>query len=104
MAVAIAPAAYTAMPEPDVETIGVLSGSADEAAIETAFALAERLGGIVVDRDQGVELLIVGSRPGAPEGQVTLSSRSHNAIEEATCPVIVVGRGVPLRFDTLVTV
>ena len=103
VAVAIAPAAYTAMPELNVETIGVLSGSADEAAIETAFALAERLGATVVDRDQGVGLLIVGSRPGAPEGQVTLSSRSQNAINEARCPVIVVGRGVPLRFDTLVT-
>ena len=103
VAVAIAPAAYSAVREVSVKTIGVLSGSADEAAVETAFSLAERLDATVVDRDHGVELLIVGSRAEAPEGQVTISSRSQHAIEEARCPVIVVARGVPLGFDTLVT-
>ena len=39
----------------------------------------------------------------APEGRVMVSSRSQNAIEEATCPVIVAARGAPLYFDTLVT-
>jgi hypothetical protein len=102
VAIAIAPAAYTAMRSADIETIGILSGSADEAAIETAFSLAGRLGATVVDRNRGVDALIVGSRPEAPQGQVTLSSRSHNAIEEARCPVIVVARGVALRFDALV--
>jgi nucleotide-binding universal stress UspA family protein len=101
-AVAIAPAAYSAQPGPRVEAIGILSGSADEAAIETAFSLAGRLGATVVDADRGVGLLVVGSRPEAPEGQVTISSRSHNAIEEARSPVIVVARGVPVRFDSLV--
>ena len=102
VAVAVAPAGFAATRGVDVETIGVLAGSADEAAIETAFTLAERLGATVVDRDHGVGLLIVGSRPEAPEGQVTLSSHSQHAIDEARCPVIVVARGIPLRFDTLV--
>ncbi len=32
-----------------------------------------------------------------------ITARSQNAIEEATAPVLVVARGVPLHFDTLVT-
>ncbi len=102
-AVAIAPAAYGAIAEPRIETIGVLSGSADEAAIETAFSLADRLDATVVDGDRRVDLLVIGSRAEAPAGRVTISSRSQHAIEEATSPVIVVARGAALRFETLVT-
>jgi nucleotide-binding universal stress UspA family protein len=102
-ALAIAPAGYRARRELELETIGVLAGSADEAAIETAFSLAERVGASVVDRDRAVDLLVVGSRSEAPAGRVTISSRSQNGIEEATCPVLVVARGTALRFETLVT-
>ncbi len=102
-AVAIAPASYRGIPDPRIETIGILSGSADEAAIETAFSLADRLEATVVDGDRRVDLLVVGSRAEAPEGRVTISSRSHHAIEQATSPVIVVARGAALRFETLVT-
>jgi hypothetical protein len=102
-AVAIAPAAYhTACARP-IERIGILAGSADEAAIETAFSLAERLDATVVDRDRNVDLLLVGSRSEAPVGRVTLSSRSQHAIEEATSPVLVIARGAALRFETLIT-
>jgi nucleotide-binding universal stress UspA family protein len=101
-AVALAPAGYQSG-HGDIVTIGVLPGSADEAAIETAFSLASRLDAKVVDREHGVDLLIVGSRAEAPQGQVTLSSRSQNAIDEATCPVLAVARGVSLHFETLVT-
>ncbi len=103
VAVAIAPAAYhTACARP-IERIGILAGSADEAAIETAFSLAERLDARVVDTDRGVDLLLVGSRSEAPEGRVTISSRSQHAIEEATSPVLVVARGAALEFETLIT-
>ena len=101
-ALAIAPSEYHLHRERQIERIGVLRGSADEAAIETAFSLAERLEATVVDTDRGVDLLVVGSRSEAPEGAVMISSRSQNAIEEATAPVFVVARGVALSFDTLV--
>ena len=100
-AIAIAPAGYRG--DREIITIGILPGSADEAAIETAFSLAGRLEATVVDREHGVDLLVVGSRAEAPEGRVMISSRSQNAIEEATSPVIVAARGVPLHFETLVT-
>ena len=63
--------------EREIATIGVLPGSADEAAIETAFSLAGRFGGQVVDRAHGVDLLVVGSRPEAPDGRVMISARSR---------------------------
>src|ERR1700733_3324472 len=102
-AVAIAPAGYHELGQREIETIGILSGPADEASIETAFSLAGRLEAQVVDRDRGIDLLMVGSRPEAPEGRVMVSARSHNAIEEATCPVIVAARSMPLSFESLIT-
>src|ERR1700744_1743158 len=100
--VALAPADYAATGG-EIATIGVLRGTADEAAIETAFSLAERLGASVVDRDRGVGLLVVGSRPEARVGRVMLSSHAANAIEEAVSPVLVIARGVPVLFESLVT-
>ena len=88
---------------PRSRTVGVLRGTADEAAIETAFSIADRLQATVVDRDHGVDLLVVGSRPEARAGRVMLSSHASNVIEEATSPVLIVARGVPLHFETLVT-
>jgi nucleotide-binding universal stress UspA family protein len=102
-ALALAPANYAAAAQREVGTIGVLAGSADEAAIETAFALAGRLGAKVTDGNRGVGLLVVGSRPEARDGRVMITSAAQNAIEEANSPVLVVGRGVPLNFETLVT-
>ena len=101
-AVALAPADY-ASATGEIATVGVLRGTADEAAIETAFSLAERLGATVVDHDRGVGLLVVGSRPEARTGQVMISSHATNVIEEATAPVLVVARGVPVLFESLIT-
>jgi nucleotide-binding universal stress UspA family protein len=102
-AVAVAPADYAAAGQPEIRTIGVLRGTADEAAIETAFFIGEQLDATVVDRDRGVDLLIVGSRPEARVGRVMLTSHAANAIDEATSPVLIMARGVALHFETLVT-
>jgi nucleotide-binding universal stress UspA family protein len=101
-ALALAPAGY-AVATRDVATIGVLGGCADEAAIETAFSLADRLDAKVVEAGRGVDLLVVGSRREAREGRVMITSRAANAIEEATSPVLITARAVPLSFETLVT-
>jgi nucleotide-binding universal stress UspA family protein len=99
-AVAIAPAGYRARYTGEIETIGVLPGSADEAAIETAFSLAEQFSATVADREHNVDLLVVGSRPEAPAGRVMVSARSLSAIDDATAPVLVVARGVALHFES----
>ena len=45
-----------------------------------------------------VDLLVVGSRPEAPQGKVVLSASSDYAVEAATYPVLVVPRGVAITF------
>ena len=102
-ALALAPSGYAGV-EPTVRTVGVLRGSADEAAIETAFSLAGRCDARVVDSDRGVDVVVVGSRREARQGHVMITSSAWNGIEQATAPVLVVARGVPLRFESLVTV
>ncbi|HTU28048.1 MAG TPA: universal stress protein [Solirubrobacteraceae bacterium] len=103
-AVALAPAGYAASAGArDLDTIGVLPGTADEAAIETAFSLAARHEARVTQAVAGVDLLVVGSRPQARPGRVMISSSAAQAIEQATVPVIAVARDAALRFETLVS-
>jgi nucleotide-binding universal stress UspA family protein len=100
-AVAIAPANYRSDRRPRLGTIGVIAAPGDDAAIQTARELAERLGATVTRDERQVDLLVVGSRPEAPEGRVLISAASQNAIENSTSPVLVVARGVPVRFAQL---
>jgi nucleotide-binding universal stress UspA family protein len=102
VALAIAPAGYADAADHAINTIGILSRTADEAAIETAHSLAERLGARVVDSDRKVDLVIVGSRSEAHDGHVMITSAAENALEDIRAPVLIVARGVALRFDTLV--
>jgi nucleotide-binding universal stress UspA family protein len=103
VALAFAPAGYAEATDREINTIGILRRTADEAAIETAYSLAERLGAHVVDIDRNVDLVIVGSRPEARDGRVMITSAAENALEDITAPVLIVARGVALHFDTLVT-
>jgi nucleotide-binding universal stress UspA family protein len=98
-AIAVAPAGFRDRPSAGVNTIGVLD-EGDDAAKTTAESLAAALGAGVVEYERGpVDLLVVGSRPESPQGKVTLSASSDYAVEAATFPVIVVPRGVTVRFD-----
>ena len=103
VALAFAPAGYADAPDREINTIGILSRTADEASIETAYSLAERLGARVVDYDRNVDLVVVGSRPEARDGHVMITSAAENALDDLTAPVLIVARGVALHFDTLVT-
>jgi nucleotide-binding universal stress UspA family protein len=102
-AVAIAPANYRSDRQRRIETVGVLAGPGDDAPIETARALARQFDATVTQDGRRVDLLVVGSRSEAPEGRVMISSQAQNTIEETSSPVLVVARGVPLRFGALVT-
>jgi nucleotide-binding universal stress UspA family protein len=99
-AIAIAPAGYRDS-EPHVHMIGLLASPGDDAAIETARDLADALRGVVTRDERHVDLLVVGSRPEAHEGQVLVSAQYEREIEDATAPVLVVPRGVELRFPAL---
>ena len=94
-AIAIAPAGYEERP---IRIIGLLAGLDDEAAIDTAHALANHFGAIVTDTNYGVDLLIVGSRPEAHAGRTLLSAQAENAIVDTGAPVLVVARGMAVDF------
>jgi len=78
----------------------VAIGDGDGGARETADALAAALGATVapvVNADAG--LLVIDSRADAQPGQVSVSSSATHLIETATCPVLVLPRGVRLSFS-----
>ncbi|MBV9213625.1 MAG: universal stress protein [Actinobacteria bacterium] len=84
----------------EIERIGVIPDEGLGAAVQTASALASKLGASVARSiDEPIDLLVVESRPEAPEGRVMMSAAVEYAIENATCPVLVVPRNTPVRFD-----
>ena len=97
-AVAIAPANYRAARERPLQTIGVLAGAGDDAALATADELAARLGARLTTADSECDLLIVGSRPEAHRGQVMITAQAQNTIENARQPVLVLAREIALGF------
>jgi len=103
-ALAIAPANYRSRRTPEISTVGVLTAPSNDDAIETARGLAERFGATLTHNQRGVDLLVVGSRPEAPQGRVMISSQAQNTIEEANSPVLVLARGLPLHFESQIAV
>jgi nucleotide-binding universal stress UspA family protein len=97
-AIAIAPANYRSERARTFGRLGLIASDDDGAATETASDLADILGARVARDEPYVDLLVVGSRPEAPEGRLMISSAAENAIEEATSPVLVVARGASVRF------
>jgi nucleotide-binding universal stress UspA family protein len=99
VAVAIAPARQRDHAPTTIQTIAVVAEDGDDSALETARSLATHFGArIVAPTEPGIDLLIVGSRPEAPQGRVMISSSAEYRIETANCPVLVVPRGVAVRF------
>jgi nucleotide-binding universal stress UspA family protein len=98
VALAIAPANYR---DDRITTIGLLAAPGDDASLDTARELAESLGATVTRVEREVDLLVVGSRSEAPHGRVMISASSERAIEDSDAPVLVVPRGVPVRFAAL---
>lgn len=97
-AIAIAPANYRSEHATTFGRVGVLASPGDDAAIETARELAESFGARITRDEPYVDLLVVGSRPEAHEGQVMITAQAQKQIENATSPVLVVPRGVTVRF------
>jgi nucleotide-binding universal stress UspA family protein len=97
-AIAIAPANYRSEHATTFGRVGVLAAPGDDDAIETARDFAESLGARVTRDEPHVDLLVVGSRPEAPEGRVMVTSHAQKQIENATSPVLVVPRGVTVRL------
>ncbi len=96
-AIAIAPAGLAAAGGSVQRIVAV--GDADGGAQATAEALARALGATVAPvANEQADMLVIDSRSDAEQGSVSLSSSATHLIEIATCPVLVVPRGVKLAF------
>jgi nucleotide-binding universal stress UspA family protein len=91
--------------ESTVDRIAVTEDPTDPSAQQTAQVLADTLGAEVVSavKGHGADLLVVGSRPEAGQGQVALSAATQNLIEDDAGAVLVVPRGVALAFGGVVS-
>ena len=99
VAVAIAPSGFAERSDYRMGTVAHLGEDGDPCAHETAESLAAALGGSVAERATGaVDLVVVGSKPGTVTGRVTISAAAEYMIELARCPVVVIPRGVTVRF------
>lgn len=103
VAIAITPAGYRSEQAGTFGRVGVLASPGDAGATATAGDLAESLRARVTDDEPFVDLLVIGSRPEAPRGRVMLSAQAQHALEEATFPVLVLPRGVAVRFPLSLT-
>jgi nucleotide-binding universal stress UspA family protein len=99
-AIAVAPAGFQSSPVPSIEVVGVID-EGDPAARGTANSLAGARGAESAEHGSGrIDLLVVGSRPEAPDGRVVLSAKSDYAVEAANYPVLVIPRGGAIDFGS----
>ena len=97
-ALAVAPAGYR-LAEHEIARISVADSASGDAAHETAEALAAALGAELTPVvDARADLLVVGSRPGAPAGHVSITAASELLAESAAGPVLAVASQTPLQF------
>jgi nucleotide-binding universal stress UspA family protein len=101
VAIALAPAGFRVAGAAAIAVIAVAAEGSDSAPAETAEALASKLGASIADSAaaEGVDLIVVGSSPSAPGGHVALTGSGRYLIETARCPVLVVLKGKPVRFE-----
>jgi nucleotide-binding universal stress UspA family protein len=99
IALGLAPAGFHELNGYTVGTVGAVGEEGDPCVLETAEALAARLGGVVAPKATAdVSLMVVGSKPGTVTGRVTISAAAEYLIELARCPVVVLPRGVAVAF------
>ena len=85
-------------PDATIRSIAVpLAGPRNDVARETARALAAKLGATVRESSaEPVDLIVVGSQPGAPDGHVVIGGDVRNELSSARSSVLVLAAGVPL--------
>jgi nucleotide-binding universal stress UspA family protein len=99
-AIAIAPAGFAESARAAAIQRIVAVGDREGGAQATAESLANALQATVEPvADDHADLLVIDSRPEAEAGRISLSSSAAHLIEIATCPVLVVPRGVALQFE-----
>jgi hypothetical protein len=97
--IGVAAAGLRAHPDAGIGSIAVLPAGGDEAAQQTAEALADKLAARVVAHDgTAADLIVVGSQPGAPAGRIALSGSARSMLDASRGSVLIVPSGKPLLF------
>jgi nucleotide-binding universal stress UspA family protein len=95
VSIAIAAAGLRERTDAQLRTIALAGGEVDEAARTTAERLAARAGtALALPSQDGVDLLVVGSRPGTPAGQIGVTAANEYVVETTTSSVLILARGV----------
>jgi nucleotide-binding universal stress UspA family protein len=96
--IGIAAAGLRADPDAAISSVAVLP-SGDDAAQQTADALAAKLGAQIVSADPTVaDLIVVGSQPGTPPGRLALSGAARTMLDASRGSVLVVPSGKPVQL------
>jgi nucleotide-binding universal stress UspA family protein len=94
--IGVAAAGVRAEPDATIGSIAVLPAEGDDAAQQTADALAAKLGArIVADDAPAADLIVVGSQPGAPAGRLALSGSARTQLDASRGSVLVIPSGKP---------
>ena len=84
---------------PTLQRIVAVGEPGAGSAEATAEGLARALGATVSPvASNEADLLVIDSRPDAEQGRISISSAATHLIETATCPVLVLPRGVALQI------
>jgi nucleotide-binding universal stress UspA family protein len=95
VSIAVAAAGLRERSDAVLKTIAVAGGEVDDAARVTAERLAARAGTpLALPSQEGLDLLVVGSRPGTPDGRVSVTAAAEYVVETTTANVLIVARGV----------
>jgi nucleotide-binding universal stress UspA family protein len=94
VAIAVAAAGLRSGADAGIETIAVAAAGGDTTARESADALAAKLGAEIVDLGPPVDLIVVGSQPGASSRRITLSGSTRSLLNTARGSVLVLPSGV----------
>jgi hypothetical protein len=98
VAIAIAAAGLRTNSYGAIRSIAVpIAGPHNDVARQTAAALASKLGATVVEpRTQPVDLIVVGSQPGAPDGRIVVGGDVRTELDAARSSVLVLPAGQPV--------
>jgi nucleotide-binding universal stress UspA family protein len=95
VSIAIAAAGLRERPDAGLRTVAVAGGEIDDAVRITAEQLAARAGTpLALPSQEGLDLLVIGSRPGTPEGRVGLTAANEYVVDTAVTNVLILARGV----------
>jgi nucleotide-binding universal stress UspA family protein len=96
VAIAVAAAGLRTRSDSGIETIAVAGDGAGTTARDSAEALAAKLGAEIVDLGPPVDLIVVGSQPGASARRITLSGSTRTLLNTARGSVLVLPSGVAI--------